>query len=285
MKHSFLVMIWLILMPTASIAGKQITFNHTTDPNGLVKTVSLQAGQNFTVIIDGTEKDKFDYVVSGVKVEESTDAAARAPVLNSKWTSPVQTHSKAYGGYWVNATKKAGAGTTMLTNKSWLILVETKGWQIDYAAGFIISDLVDPVYALEKGERSDGTEIQTIIQSTEAEDEVALRAAGLANVYYEGRGVDWLAFAFGLGIGDNNRTHYLAGVTIRMGGRANITFGSDWGQISRLPAGLAVGDEAEANALNDLPTRIDQGFFASYSYRFDGIKDIFEKPFKGQPDK
>ena len=159
-----------------------------------------------------------------------------------------------------------------------IIEVRTEEFHAEVSGGFTGSTLTDPVFALET--RTDGdVERQYVVQDEGAEDAAALGLASFVHVYHDAS--PHVALTFGLGITSTSRTSYYLGATARLGTAATVTAGGVWGSVSRLPAGLVVGQPAPAGTtFTDLPTRVKGGFFVAISYTFiKGAGDAIQKPF------
>lgn len=274
--------------------GKVIRFDHARmTPTGPFR-MKLRDGEVFTVQINKTWPDNYTYEIAGFTVEEVSDEPEAAGDRNiSELVDDVrllQVHDRNYGGYYVNIRLKQGMEpvkfvdgneTNNLEEATLTIFVETMSWEIDIAGAFTVSDLTNPVYAVQSGDDGMGGTINTVIRDTAAEDEASLGLAAMIHLYNSRR--PQYALSFGLGISENSNTTYYVGPSYRFGKRAAVTLGYAWGSVDRLPSGLSEGNPiSDANALNNLGTRIDSGVFLSLSYGFLDVRNRIQQPFANE---
>jgi hypothetical protein len=156
-------------------------------------------------------------------------------------------------------------------------IAPAEDWVLSFAGGFSLNDLTDPQFAVVGDAGS-----QIIVRDTSAEDS---RQAGLATfIHLTPTKPQWgkkFAVSFGLGLTSDNEPSYYFGPSWRLGAYGYITAGVNWHKISRLPNGQMLGvAPIDANVLNNLKTRMDDGAFVAWSYPFLGKgKAAFEKPF------
>ena len=256
----------------AESPAKTATFNHRTTANGHGVRLTLASGEAFQVIVEETETTDFDYEVSGITLEP-TGPAARAST-DSRWTTD-KVHDAAFGGYIVRVTLKSGKTSKLPSPVQWYVIVTETGWDASFAGGFVVSKLTDPEFEGIKG----ADDVLTIQRAKSKEDDARLAVAAFIHVRYTGIPY-WTVLSFGIGIKESSRTDYYIGSGLRLGDKAIVTLGVNWGPIKRLPAGLSVGDRiSDVNTLSTLPTRNVARGFLSLSYSFVSVADFIKKPF------
>jgi len=170
----------------------------------------------------------------------------------------------------------------LIADVSFIVVVEQAGWDIDFSGGFTTSWLTDPEFALEK-RTIEGVEKQVAVRDRSAESTVKLGFGGFINVYHAV--FPHVALSFGLGINTGSNVSFFVGPSWRIGNKANLTLGWNWGAVKRLPNGVEEEHPVtDANALNTLPTRNAGRFFVGISYSFLSPGDaFFKKPLAPAP--
>jgi len=141
-------------------------------------------------------------------------------------------------------------------------------WRYDFAGGFTVSGLHDEKFAIDSAGK--------VAQAKNEESKVSLGLAAMIHTYHDGlcgNGVCWVPLSFGLGINDDSKVNYFAGTSARLGPKAFLTVGANFGTVKTLPNGLKVGDTADANTLNNQKDKVDVALFVSFSYTFLGNSD------------
>ena len=136
-------------------------------------------------------------------------------------------------------------------------------------AGFVISGLTDPVYALGT---VTGLPTRVVIRETAQESSANVGVAMFGQVYHDRH--SWIApLSFGLGIrGDSRATFYL-GSALRFGSHASFTAGVAVGPVASLPAGVVEGRAVtDTNFLSNLVTRTTRSWFTGVTYTFASLR-------------
>lgn len=143
------------------------------------------------------------------------------------------------------------------------------GWDVALTAGFVISGLTDPVYAL--GNVS-GQPTRVVLRETAQESTANVGVAMFGQVYHDRH--SWIApLSFGIGIrGDSRATFYL-GSALRFGPHASFTAGVAVGPVAALPAGVVEGRPvSDTNFLSNLVTRTTRSWFTGITYTFASLR-------------
>jgi hypothetical protein len=143
------------------------------------------------------------------------------------------------------------------------------GWDMALTAGFVISGLTDPVYALGT---VTGLPTRVVIRETAQESSANVGVAMFGQVYHDRH--SWIApLSFGLGIrGDSRATFYL-GSALRFGSHASFTAGVAVGPVASLPAGVVEGRAVtDTNFLSNLVTRTTRSWFTGVTYTFASLR-------------
>jgi hypothetical protein len=164
---------------------------------------------------------------------------------------------------------------------------EPKGFATAFGAGFLGSNLTDPVFAI-RTETENGVERSMLRENADARDDYRLGVGSFVHAFHEAW--PYGALSFGLGVNDPNRVTYYGGITLRAPGVGALTFGPNWGPTRRLPDSLTLDTAVAADtSLNDLPLRTKRGWFFSVSFEFLSKPDALQKPFASAfappPDK
>lgn len=265
-----------------------VIFDHLGTNASRTYSLELAAGDQITVNIKNTDPTQFDYRIAGIEISEPPPppgpAALGDTALETKTLK--ERYDPTYGAYIVEIARKAGASGQItvggqpkqLNSVTLVIKVEQLTWNLEFAGAFTGTNLADPVFSLET-EMSDGEERQIVISEPDKENEATLGLGAFIHVFHQK--LPSLAGTFGLGIQSDSDTSYYLGLTWRMNSKAALTAGAVWSSVDRLPAGLRLGDEvSDANALSNLGSRIEQGWFLGISYTFLNVRDFFQKPFK-----
>ncbi|MEL6951252.1 MAG: hypothetical protein AAGM16_14180 [Pseudomonadota bacterium] len=260
------------------------------------RAISVKPGEEIKISIKDTYPDAFSYEVGGVLLKTPAAPARAGLTIDQKTDLTTHTisqpHDPKYGGYIVKVLLKdkaagpvkvaiGGGKTKDLSETTFMIVVEQRVWDVDFAGAFTISDVTDPVYATVPRTNEDGEVENVLIRDSGAEDSQSLGLAGMIHLYHVDR-PQW-AWSFGLAVSDTSETSYMTGPSYRFSDRAAVTLGYQWAPVDRLPAGTNEGDLIDdPNVLSSLDTRVDGGVFLSFSYSFiPGVRGFFEKPFKG----
>jgi hypothetical protein len=143
------------------------------------------------------------------------------------------------------------------------------GWDLALTGGFLMTGLVDPVYALGN---ITGSTSRVVLRQPDQESTVNLGVAMFAQVYHDR--YPWIApLSFGIGLrGDSRATFYL-GSALRFGSHASFTGGLAVGPVATLPAGVVEGKTVtDTNFLSDLSTRTTRSWFAGVTYTFASLR-------------
>jgi hypothetical protein len=156
-------------------------------------------------------------------------------------------------------------------------IAPAEDWVLAFAGGFSLTDLTDPQFAVVG---SPGN--QVVIRDMQAEDRA--EPGLMAFVHLTPTTPKWgkkFALSFGLGLTNDNEPSYYFGPSWRLGANGYITAGMNWHEVARLPNGQELGaPPMDANVLNNLETRMENGAFIAWTFPFLGTgKAAFEKPF------
>ena len=278
MPRSFLMTVCAALLLSSTAAGQTVvtTFSHEYSPNNSTnELLYLENGDRFKILIVDTDKENFEYAVTGITVNEPLD-----DYKNDNTTKEIiQQHSAKYGGYIVTV-KMTGdlkknckskndqrPASCELGHRTWIIRTEETGWHTDIHVGLMASALVDPQYFLE----SDDEGNRTIGRDKGKEDDLTFGFSSFATLFHDNH-PEWGA-SLGLGITDNNISVAI-GPTLRLGKRGALTAGYSWGQVETLPAGLNVGDPFDGDNLTTT-TSLQGGWFVAVTIR--GFTNVFQK--------
>ena len=285
-----LLSLLLCLAPTVTAAEKktkELSYNHSSGKNASF-VIALKAGEEFTLKINKTAKECFDYNVEKVELAEQQYETER---YVGEQPDPITTehaikvtHDGNFGGYVFNITKVDGprpdacsAGShAKLVNTVVIVAVSNPGADVDFGGGFTISELTSPVF----GARDDGTGQDVIFRDEDAEDSTNLGVAAFIHVRGKNWGKGYPSLSFGLGVSDSSETTYYAGPFWRIGKQAYIGGGVAFGSVERLPAAVRAGDPiTDPGILGNLGSRTDTAAFIGFSYTFLGNENAFKKPF------
>lgn len=143
------------------------------------------------------------------------------------------------------------------------------GWDLALTGGFVVTGLIDPVYALGPVA---GQPSRVVVRATGQESTANLGVAMFGQVYHDR--YPWIApLSFGIGVrGDSRATFYL-GSALRFGSHTSFTAGAAIGPVSALPAGVVEGRTVtDTNFLSDLGTRTIHSWFAGVTYTFASLR-------------
>ena len=143
------------------------------------------------------------------------------------------------------------------------------GWDLALTGGFLMTGLVDPVYALGN---ITGSASRVVLRQPDQESTANLGVAMFAQVYHDR--YPWIApLSFGIGVrGDSRATFYL-GSALRVGSHASFTAGLAVGPVATLPAGVVEGKTlTDTNFLSNLGTRTTRSWFAGVTYTFASLR-------------
>ena len=143
------------------------------------------------------------------------------------------------------------------------------GWDLSLTGGFVVTGLVDRVYALGN---IPGQPTRVVVRQPDRESAANLGVAMFAQVYHDR--APWIApLSFGIGLrGDSRATFYL-GSALRFGPHASFTGGVAIGPVATLPAGIVEGRPlTDTNFLTDLGSRTTHSWFAGVTYTFASLR-------------
>jgi hypothetical protein len=146
---------------------------------------------------------------------------------------------------------------------------EQTGWDLALTGGFVMSGLVDPVYALGT---VTGSPARVVLRDMTKESTVNLAIAMFAQVYHAR--YSWLSpVSFGVGIRGDSRATFFVGPGLRFGPHASFIAGAAVGPVQTLPAGVVEGrGVTDTNFLSALGTRTTHSWFAAVTYTFATIR-------------
>ncbi len=146
---------------------------------------------------------------------------------------------------------------------------QTAGWDLALTGGFVMSGLVDPVYALST---VPGQLTRVVVRDTTKESTVNLGVAMFAQVYHTR--YSWLSpLSFGVGVRGDSRATFFLGPGLRLGPHASFVAGAAIGPVQTLPAGVVEGRAVtDTNFLSDLGTRTRPSWFAAVTYTFASVR-------------
>jgi hypothetical protein len=143
------------------------------------------------------------------------------------------------------------------------------GWDLALTGGFVVSGLVDPIFALGN---ITGQPTRVVVRTRDQESTVNLGLAMFGQVFHDR--YSWVApLSFGIGLrGDSRATFYL-GSALRFGSHASLTAGAAVGPVSTLPAGIVEGRTVtDTNSLTNLGTRTTKSWFVGATYTFASLR-------------
>lgn len=274
-----------VAFPSGAVA-QHVRFNHLTSTTNATHTIGVGDNEAFTVAIDQTCPAVFDYTIE--KIERRSPEDALTPKAGGKVAlPPLQTHNltivheERYSGYTVSIVRKSHEeecqGSDKLDDRE--IVINTPGsWDLSFSGGFTMTSLRNRSFYL-RPHPSDAAKKQ-VQEDLEASDDVNLGIATFVHLYHHR--MPLLAGTFGLGIRDGNKTEYFLGGGLRFNDKATLNAGLVLGPVLRLPSGVNTTDPiTDDNVLNDLPTRVQKGFFVGISYSFINVSDKLKTPFGG----
>jgi hypothetical protein len=143
------------------------------------------------------------------------------------------------------------------------------GWDLSVTGGFVVSGLIDPVYALDT---VPGRTTRVVVRETDRENSVGLSIAMFAQLYHDR--LPWLApLSFGVGIRDDGRAVFYLGPGLRLGRRAALTAGVAVGPVAALPPGVHEQQPvADTNSLIALGTRMTASWFTGVTCTFGSLR-------------
>jgi hypothetical protein len=174
--------------------------------------------------------------------------------------------------------KIAGIGEVrQLDSERFVIAInERSPWAFEFAGGATISEIVDPMFGVANG---------VVFRDLAAEDDRKLGLGAFVHVSHLRTSQRWAPLSFGVGSTSDNELNFFLGTSARFGvtGRMTgyVTYGVNWGRVSRLPTGQAIGAAPiSENALSNLGKRTDTGAFLAVTFSFLGdAEQTLRKPF------
>jgi hypothetical protein len=146
---------------------------------------------------------------------------------------------------------------------------EPPGWDLALTGGFVMSGLVDPVYALGT---IPGSAARVVVRDTTKESSVNVGVAMFAQVYHSR--YSWVSpVSFGIGIRGDSRATFFIGPGLRFGPHASLIAGAAIGPVQTLPAGVVEGRTVtDTNFLSNLASRTTRAWFAAVTYTFTSVR-------------
>jgi hypothetical protein len=280
-----------------------IVFDHFKTNDNRTFDVDVEAGSFFRVKIVKTCPKNFEYSYIGIEPGERVQARGGDKCTATGSKTLVIPHEARFRGYLVEIAPTNGlewlapsgdsncdANPSPCKKVKKLLLtisVNSPGWTYEMSGGGVVSQLTNPVFALETRpvEGEGGGEEMFVVRNHEAEDDAALGFAGFVHVFHAKH--PRVAGTFGLGLNEGNEElSFFIGPSWRLGGKGYLTAGWNWGPVQRLPNGLSFDRPVtDTNLLSNLPTRTDGKFFFGFSFSFlSPGKDFFKKPFASPPE-
>lgn len=257
-----------------------VEFDHKSSQPVLIASLVRQDGERFVFRVVNTEPASFTYTVMGVEAAPQPPPGAPRTAAPDTTHEECVKHSKRFGGYVMTVAKIEGKDSE-LRDKTFIVYVDTPGWNLDFAGAFTVSGLRDPVFALSPAGDNTFRVIRDNGERDNAkESAVRLGVAAFINVYRDG----WnLGPSFGFGIGEGQDPTYYFGATWRLGNVAGITGGVAIGGVTTLPPGIKVDDVVtDPNTLTKPSSRVAAAAFVSVSFQFLGSDAPLKKPFAGE---
>ncbi len=296
-----LLLTTLFMIPDVILAETdEVVFDHKAplSQEGLLLAsarTSANDGEIIRVKILNTDSKKFTYQIAGIPVPVTGNGPGiRDGADKSDTVNLTIVHSGQFGGYTITATPTP-RDTTKTKSESeseaeaedqdklpravFTIRVETHKWNIGFGGGFTVSTLTSPAYGVETRVNADASEDLIVRREEHRESEVSLGVASLVHVWHSRH--PWLAASFGLGLQSDTGASYYFGPSWRMGNKGALTAGVVFGNVDTLPSGTQEGQVLnDSNALNNLGSKIQSGFFVGFSYGFLGNDgEHLQKPF------
>ncbi|MEL6703644.1 MAG: hypothetical protein AAFP15_05105 [Bacteroidota bacterium] len=272
-----------------------VTYDHATCAAADAPCVerydkSVPDGRLFLVEIENTRPDLFTYEARGL-VAIQPDAVVGAAAGGAK---PRETHrfyvphSARFAGYVIKIRPQDSAKTDGLASVDLIVEIRPSGLQLSFGGGFALGLPGDTAYGLRDSTitAEDGTTSSALFVREESDRADALTRGVATFIHLSDPRWKGLGASFGLGLDPNNLGQdYYLGVSLVSPQKAAFTLGVNAHSAPTLPAGVNVGERvADANALNNLGSRVRWTFFVAFSYNFlggDGAR--LAKPF-AEPD-
>ena len=130
--------------------------------------------------------------------ETETEAEETEPPSSESADAPVtEAAPRGFGTEGTLSTQDtAGVTPVALSSKSFVVLTPQSDFGIEFAGGFTVSGLTDPLFGVVSD--SLAGEGRQIIRELDKEDEASLGIAAFIQVFHERH--DWFAVTFGLGL-------------------------------------------------------------------------------------
>lgn len=255
--------------PICVLAARHVvTFNHETRSQS---HGNLLASSNDEIVLRVVDTNAGCYTYNFSAAAEANDPLADDPpktIVDTEYT-----HREDVSRYVVEIKKREvpACMNDPLGDYTFSVNVETLGWTLSTSGAFYLSDLTDPKFYLEPGMNSGGVDGFFIRRNMAAEDSIDRGLAFLVHVYDERKDIEnnvlWAPITFGIGF--DNSTNYFIGTSWKFGNAMFLTAGVVFGERDELPTALSSGRFTEdANALDTLASRSDNGLFISFSYGF-----------------
>lgn len=161
-----------------------------------------------------------------------------------------------------------------LEDVSFTVSIVTDQWGLEVAGGFALTSPADPEFGLVPVANETGK-----FNLREDEGARAHAAAGATTFIQVARPRAKWGWAFGIGVGANGATSYMAGPMFRFGDVASIVVGGALTPRLSRPANVTdatVIDNPEF--VNALPRKPRAAFFVGFSFAFLGSQEKFKKP-------
>src|ERR1044071_3737813 len=264
-----------------------VTIDHASGIQNPVATLELGKGDVIHASVINTNLDCFEFSQETKAVESWRGDLAKATRIDYEII-----HDGKATQYIIEAKKRANAPADCpnLSERTWEIDVLTLGWAVDFAGAFTIDQLTDPVFRLEQEGTAQSPKFR-ITRNRGAEDSQKLGAAAMMHLYHTdpdflGRNdIAWAPLSFGVGVGEDSKTRYFVGTSVRFNTKLFLTAGRVFGAVSRLPNSLQIGGTTDdGKALEGLQSRTADAWFLSLSFPIEGVslRDSFQKPFQAK---
>lgn len=283
--RSCLVPLLLTAVSSATLLAGTNTVNYTISHKAQkgeeLPPVTLEHGDTLDVEVTDTNNDCYFYNAR-IEVDENHKSFERGGKPAPKDVQHLfLTHDESVIAYHIEITPRdidpCKPADITLGARSYTIPVRAL-WNLVGAGGFVGHDLINPEFYLQPKEGTTGFIVR---RQAANEDDMVVSSVAMIHLYRAGRGWKGVSLApltFGLSV-DQNRNDYLVGISPRFGNRVYVTFGRIFGNVNRLPNGLAIDSPTDnANALTSLPTQRKGAWFvgASFGFLSAGVSNLFK---------
>jgi hypothetical protein len=265
------------------------------------RTVWLDPGDVFTVLVENTYRDGFKVEFRGVLPVAEAANAGKAPGAEAALPDPTDTlrldyvHDAKFGGYVVTLAPTDDSKRGKLGRATLTITVREPKFDVAFGGGFSLTSIRNVEYVARpridstldaSGSVTSVDTVSVVREDPTRRDDATVGLASFVNVYHSKW--PWVGPVIGLGIETGGNTQYYFGAAIRLGDAAAINLGYTLGRVTVLPAGTEVNDIiADANTLSNLGKRNKSGLFLGLSFKFagTGAQVAISKPFAGTQDR